>query len=254
MTERPQVGLVETADGSWSLYHQGLGVHYRSQHGALTESRHVFLEGCQLPLRTGLWRVLELGFGGGINFLQTAATARACGCSLDYHTIDWAPVAPATLEALHQHAPTTMQPFSALAQDVVAQADIPETTAYSETPQGDIRLWLYPTAWQGANVPADLHAHAIYHDPFDPRTNPEAWSVDCFSWMHTRIASDGILATYSAAAHIRAALVAAGFVLATTAGPAGKREITLAAVDHSILSMYTPLSTERYRKKASARF
>ncbi|MCK6511523.1 tRNA (5-methylaminomethyl-2-thiouridine)(34)-methyltransferase MnmD [Myxococcota bacterium] len=295
-TKRPLVGLVETGDGSWSLYHEELGVHYRSQHGAFTESRHVFLEGCRLASRGGVWRVLELGFGGGINFLHTAAMARACGASLEYRTIDWAPVAPAILQALHQHAPPEMRPFSALAQEVTAQADPSElpahtrspqtyasdtTTqadplqthhsdlstdhaatqadpsdliAYAESPQGDIRLWLYPTPWQNAAIPLPSGAHAIYHDPFGPRVNPEAWGADCFAWMRQHIADDGILATYSAASHVRAALVAAGFALATTAGPVGKREITLAAVDHSVLSMYTLLSTERYRQKALALF
>jgi len=253
-TKRPLVGLVETGDGSWSLYHEELGVHYRSQHGAFTESRHVFLAGCRLASRVGVWRVLELGFGGGINFLHTAAMARACGSSLEYHTIDWAHVDPTTLQALHQHAPPAMQPFSALAQEVTAQAEPSELIAYAEAPEGDIRLWLYPTPWQDAAIPIQFGAHAIYHDPFGPRVNPEGWGVDCFSWMRQRIADDGILATYSAAAHVRAALVAAGFALAMTTGPVGKREITLAAVDHSVLSMYTLLSTERYRQKALALF
>ena len=47
---------------------------YRSATGGLEQAQHVFLQGCGLPEawagRTQ-WRVLEAGFGLGLNFLAT---------------------------------------------------------------------------------------------------------------------------------------------------------------------------------------
>ena len=64
--------FVKTADGSKTLYHDQVGEHYHSKHGAQQESIHVFLN-------TGLryWldkesaqsaSILEIGFGTGLNF------------------------------------------------------------------------------------------------------------------------------------------------------------------------------------------
>ncbi|MCB9638250.1 MAG: tRNA (5-methylaminomethyl-2-thiouridine)(34)-methyltransferase MnmD [Myxococcales bacterium] len=251
MTDRPSVSLIETQDGSWTLFHEMLGVHYRSLFGALTESRYVFLEGCQLPQKTGDWCVLELGFGGGMNFLQTALAARLLGRRLVFHTMEWAPVDPAILAQLHQQMPQEIDSFSLLAQKVVASALSEDREVHvASTSDGRVQLHLYPKAWQDAAVPVGLAAHAIFHDPFGPRVNPEGWSLPCFSWMRARIADDGILATYSAATQVRTALAGAGFVLAKAPGLGRKREITLASPSEAALSMYSLLPTERYRQRA----
>ena len=45
---------------------------YRSATGGLAQAQHVFLQGCGLPeawAARAQWRVLETGFGLGLNFL-----------------------------------------------------------------------------------------------------------------------------------------------------------------------------------------
>src|SRR6059058_4142569 len=47
---------------------------YRSASGGLEQARHVFLHGCGLPdawADRAQWRILETGFGLGLNFLAT---------------------------------------------------------------------------------------------------------------------------------------------------------------------------------------
>lgn len=66
---------LETSDGSRTLHSDRYAQTYRSLHGALTESRHVFLEGSGVAERLRAGRstaVLEVGFGTGLNFLVTA--------------------------------------------------------------------------------------------------------------------------------------------------------------------------------------
>src|SRR5690606_26607053 len=63
---------------------------YRSRHGALSEARHVFLEGSDVAakLRSGLAvKVLEIGFGTGLNFLVTAQAAGP-GTTLRYTALE----------------------------------------------------------------------------------------------------------------------------------------------------------------------
>ena len=66
----------DTEDGSTTLYDSQLDVHYRSTHGAKTESMTVFIHGTRLPQRQRPWTVLELGFGSAVNFMQTGDLTR----------------------------------------------------------------------------------------------------------------------------------------------------------------------------------
>ena len=88
-------------------------------------------------------------------------------------------------------------------------------------------LTLHKTHWE--NIPHDKYAaDAIYHDPFGPRENPEAWSERCFAWQKSHLKDTGRLVTYAAASHVRRAMQTSGLVVAGT-DFGGKREMTVAA-------------------------
>ncbi|HEY0201457.1 MAG TPA: FAD-dependent cmnm(5)s(2)U34 oxidoreductase, partial [Burkholderiaceae bacterium] len=60
------------ADGE--PYSARFGDIYHSISGAQAQARHVFLGGCHLPAAWAgqrQWRILETGFGLGMNFLAT---------------------------------------------------------------------------------------------------------------------------------------------------------------------------------------
>ena len=71
------LNIVKTADGSSTIFNAEVGEHYHSKHGALQESRHVFvnsglgyfLEQASAP---SIVSILEVGFGTGLNLLLTA--------------------------------------------------------------------------------------------------------------------------------------------------------------------------------------
>ena len=68
-----KVEVRQTNDGSTTLYVPELNEHYHSVHGALQESLHVFIQAGLayfLPRQEEL-RVLEIGFGTGLNALLT---------------------------------------------------------------------------------------------------------------------------------------------------------------------------------------
>src|SRR5690606_19891868 len=90
--------FVVTSDGSKTLYHPGVGEHYHSRHGAVQESRHVFLGmGLQYFIaKTGAdtVSVLEVGFGTGLNFLLSADHSLTHQISLSYTGIEAFPLPP----------------------------------------------------------------------------------------------------------------------------------------------------------------
>lgn len=71
---------------------------------------------------------------------------------------------------------------------------------------------------------------AVFHDPFSPAKNPELWSLDFFKEERRVIKEDGIITTYSAAPQIRRAIYEAGFQIGRGPSVGPKKEGTLASV------------------------
>ena len=90
--------LVKTNDGSLTFFNSEIGEHYHSKHGALQESRHVFLNSgllyylSQNPEPAGNIHILEAGFGTGLNFLLSADFCTADKINLDYTGIEAYPL------------------------------------------------------------------------------------------------------------------------------------------------------------------
>ena len=90
MIERP---VVPTADGSLTLWDERTGQHYHSLHGARQESEHVFIKNGLDPfLGNEDLRILELGFGTGLNALLTFNWARKHQMPVRYLSCDLYPL------------------------------------------------------------------------------------------------------------------------------------------------------------------
>ena len=234
-----------TEDGSTTLYDEELEVHYRSTSGARREVEHVFIEGSRLfdhPDPTLC--VLELGFGGATSFVTLAEHVLKQKRALDYHTVERRPVDPALLDHLkdHQGAQLALQALE-------------KARAYSSTSgtivveQGALKLTLYLNEWDDLSLPAQLKAHAIFHDPFGPRANPEGWTTEVFATQRALLHERGRIATFGAASATRRAMCRAGLAVASLPGPGRKREITVAAHHQDVLlkdPRATILPAERY--------
>ena len=93
--------IVQTEDGSSTLFNPEIGEHYHSTHGALQESRHVFLKsGLEFYLNKQAQEVisiLEVGFGTGLNYLISADYCFQNNITLDYTGIELNPISKETL-------------------------------------------------------------------------------------------------------------------------------------------------------------
>ena len=235
-----QLAPLRTDDGTTTLVYQKTGVAFRSQRGARTESQYVFVDGSELIRRAAPWRVLELGLGTGMNFLETAKAFVLLGLpgQLDYHALEPHPISPTLLSTVH--APTceaTSAGYRLLQAAMATLAHDPRSPIQQRCDKTGIALHLYPTRWQ-ETILSPLDAHAIYHDPFGPKDAPDCWTTDCFRWASRHLASDGLLVTYSAAGHVRRAMAEAGFLIGKRPGASGKREMTAAALRADPLAQY----------------
>ncbi|TND09384.1 MAG: hypothetical protein FD123_1346 [Bacteroidetes bacterium] len=96
--------LVATGDGSHSIYLPAFDEHYHSTHGALRESLHVFIKHGYEELIykvSARLRILEMGFGTGLNALLTWERNRHVAVSVDYTSLEAFPVDASTAAQLN---------------------------------------------------------------------------------------------------------------------------------------------------------
>ena len=193
---------------------------YFSLNDGLAETRHVFLDGNDLParLRPG-FHIAELGFGTGLNLLATLLAAGDTDGSILYTSFEAFPLDAADMARALDHFPVAR----AVADPLLA-AWARGDTGFDLGPLqvriviGDARATL--PLWTG-------RADAWFLDGFSPAKNPELWSSDLMDQVARHTAPGGSFATYTAAGHVRRSLAGAGFSVTRRPGHGHKRHMTL---------------------------
>ena len=219
--------LITTEDGSHSLFVQELNEHYHSTHGAIQESRHVFIEaGLKLLLKqdAAAIHVLEIGFGTGLNALLTLAEAEKTGRVIHYTTLEAFPVEPELVPQLN-YAQLLQESDDAVNHAFGLLHEAPWDREIAITPH--FRLHKIKNTLQDATF-GSAAFNLVYFDAFGPPVQPEMWTEDVFLKMHTALQPGGILVTYCAKGEVKRAMKKAGFTIERLPGPPGKREMTRA--------------------------
>lgn len=200
-----------TADGSQTLRHPLLGETYHSVNGAAAESEHVFIRAgfgaCSRPHV----RILEAGFGSGLNALLTAQAAGRTGQTVEYTAVELYPVAPDTVARM------------SLATDPLFLAL--HSAAWGETCRITDRFALRKVEGDLADTRFDTTFDVVYFDAFAPDSQPELWTPELFGRIFEAVEPGGILVTYSAKGDVKRALRQAGFEVSRLPGAPGKRHM-----------------------------
>lgn len=206
--------IIATEDGSATLFIPELNEHYHSIHGARKESMHVYIESGlkQLLNSPGVKpvqiRILEMGFGTGLNALLTLE---------------------ATPDLLVSYTAIEKYPLSA---DETAALNYPEE-AFPRMHKGPWEEFFPVTQkFRLKKLKLDLSDYEteerfnlMYFDAFAPDLQPDLWTAEIFSKLYTLMLPGGILTTYSAKGQVRRNMQAAGFAVERIPGPPGKREM-----------------------------
>jgi tRNA U34 5-methylaminomethyl-2-thiouridine-forming methyltransferase MnmC len=215
--------LVVTGDGSHSLYVPELNEHYHSRHGALQESRHVFIDQ-GLRKVAGVFpeiRILEIGFGTGLNAWLTALEAEAMDLRVAYRGVEAYPLSREEVEALNY--PALMG--SPRANEIW---DAVHAAKWGETALIHPGFHLFKLQGRIEEFVLEAPVNLIYFDAFAPEKQPELWTEGIFEKMYGLLTPDGLLTTYCAKGSVRRAMLAAGFRVQKEKGPPGKREMLVA--------------------------
>lgn len=210
-----------TSDGSHTLFHSVTGEHYHSIHGAIQESEHVFIEaGLKAKaLEKQTLKVLEVGFGTGLNALLTMHAADKLNLQVHYSSFEPYPL---DFEIYNQLNYVSMAQLKQYKQSFLQM----HRSGHSEVIrlQNNFDFVRYLTEIQNINLDLPLF-DLIYFDAFSPIAAPELWTQELFTLLRNCVCPGAILVTYSAKGSVRRALQAAGFVTERLPGPPGKREM-----------------------------
>ncbi|MEO0042673.1 MAG: hypothetical protein RL329_2121 [Bacteroidota bacterium] len=219
--------LITTEDGSHSVYTEQFDATYHSRHGAIRETLHVFIEAALRPVlvqKPAEIRILEMGFGTGLNAWMTFLETRSHEIPIFYDTIEAFP----------------------LPSEIARQLNYPQLTASTDLENIFFKMHdapaLVPILLSDVKAPFifkkylqtiesidfDSNTDIIYYDAFAPQAQPHLWEFVILNKMFQTLKSGGVFVTYCAQGAFKRILKQIGFKVEGIPGPAGKREMTRA--------------------------
>lgn len=208
-----------TGDGSFTLYDEQLDEAYHSGNGALSESRHVFIErGLHAPGLTpekgkDPLRVFEVGFGTGINAYLFLKEAEKGFGPIRYESIE-----PYPLDAhLCKSIAEDLEDSSSFSEIHECPWEQPYRLAE------DFELLKRPSSLQAYEGCA--HADLILYDAFGGKAQPEMWESPILDKALEQGKAGSIFVTYASKGSLKRVLKRRGWKLEPLDGALGKREM-----------------------------
>jgi tRNA U34 5-methylaminomethyl-2-thiouridine-forming methyltransferase MnmC len=214
--------MIITEDGSSSISIPKMNVTYHSVHGAIQESKHVFIEaglnGSDRLKRSDPLYIFEMGFGTGLNALLTLVESEKWNRRIYYETIEPFPLDKEPIKSLNfcqQLQRNDLQSLFEKMHSCAWENKIPVTENFI----------LKKLKTNLLNYETEKNFDLIYFDAFDPNVQPELWTKEVFEKMFSMLNPESVLVTYSSKGSVRRAMQTAGFIVEKLPGPPGKREI-----------------------------
>ncbi|RVT97166.1 methyltransferase domain-containing protein [Mucilaginibacter limnophilus] len=217
--------IVPTADGSNTIYNPQVGENYHSKHGALQESKHVFLDSGLKYFLEGKdakeVSVLEVGFGTGLNFLLTANYCTANQITLNYTGIEAYPLSTEMIvqTGYDQYVPTEIwQSFTGAYPSALTHKT--ELNSFCHLHVAHCKLLDFQSA-QKYDV--------IYFDAFAAIHQPEMWDDTAIAHTLQFLKPGGVFVTYAITGNLKRSIKALGLKVEKAKGAPGKREMLRAS-------------------------
>ena len=212
--------IIITNDGSTTIHIPEWNEQYHSKHGAIQESKHVFIEmGLYYYLQnntTSLLNILEIGFGTGLNAIITLLESNSLQQSIQYTGVEAYPVEMLEIKKLNYSVQLNC---SKKDYESLHQCQWEKQIVFDQFFSLEKRKQLF------SKIEDKNRYHIIYFDAFGARVQPDLWTEHIFLKMYDALIVGGVLVTYSAKGSVRRAMQSSGFLVERLPGPPGKREM-----------------------------
>lgn len=232
-TDHPRWQIQITDDGSRTLASPDGRVAFHSASGAVSETRHVYLEnsGVARRLSEGIsTSVLEVGLGTAMGMLLTLATPRAPNTALRYTAVElqWLPAGLIRQLLPHQWVNDRELVEQFLCWREGLPEDPPEGT-YHWNIDDQRQATVQVASMEDWTPREDTLFDAVYFDPFAPDISGELWAEPVLARMNSLLSPGGRLVSYCVNRKVRDLLGGVGFEVQSVPGPPqGKREVLVA--------------------------
>ena len=240
--------FVLTDDGSYSINSKEINHKVETLHtstGAISESFEKFIK----PMKFNYDKdIAILDICAGIGYNTSAAIADFIKNSNDSNLkIDMVEISKATL-ACGLLVPSPIKEHDitkkAIEDELIKQDYAALSLETAEIPQNiDINVFIEDARQTVQNLESNSY-DAIFLDPFSQNMAPELFSLEFFKQFRRLIKDDGIVATYTSAAPIRAAFIDADFYIGLGPIFGRKQGGTLASPNPLMLETSLPKNDE----------
>ena len=219
------IEIITTSDGSHSLRDTERQETYHSIHGAIQESQYVFI-GKGLSVITGKHiRILEVGFGTGLNALLTLKYSHEHNLRIDYESWELHPLEPAIIDQLNYGEILNAQvPYRKMHEAAWNEWDQVSSTFHLFKHRGNLVT---------DSLRPDALFDLIYYDAFAPARQPEMWTIEILRKVTDHLREGGVWVTYCAKGQVKRDLKMLGLAVETLEGPPGKKEMIRATKSKS---------------------
>ncbi len=210
--------IITTGDGSKTIQITDWNEQYHSTHGAIQEAYHVFIAMGLSHHPGSELRILEMGFGTGLNALITLKETMTGQRRIHYTGLEAFPVEEqewSKLNYVEQLQDPDLQSFYKSMHNAAWEEEVDITADFC----------LLKKKMRFEDLADEELYDLVYYDAFGARVQPELWEVDCFERVARAMKPGGILVTYSAKGSVRRAMQEVGLKVERLPGPPGKREM-----------------------------
>lgn len=209
-----------TADGSHTLFVPELDEHYHSTNGAKQEAEHVFINAGLYHSTKNEIKILEVGFGTGLNAFLTLLDVQKSGKRVHYITLEAYPLSMEIIRNLNYPNlfSVNSREFYYRLHETEWEKEIEiNSNFYLTKVNADFTQFDFSKLTDAIDI--------VYFDAFAPDKQSEMWTQSLFDQLYNSCANGGIFVTYCAKGVVRRMLQESGFVTERLPGPPGKREM-----------------------------
>ena len=216
--------IIKTSDGSDTIFNEDLKETYHSLNGSIKESELVYIKnGLEFFLdkkTADSVRVLEIGFGTGLNFLLTKIFIEKRNEKLFYHTLEPFPLPSGLIKKINY--------IEKLGEGYRDIFDKSHRSRPNEIVNLNEKITFLRSDLTLESIKFSKKYDVIYFDAFAPSRQPEIWEKENLKKIYSHMNLNSILVTYCSGGQFKRDLRGVGFDVDVLPGPAGKREMVRA--------------------------
>ncbi|WP_447642756.1 MULTISPECIES: tRNA (5-methylaminomethyl-2-thiouridine)(34)-methyltransferase MnmD [Chitinophagaceae] len=211
--------ILLTEDGSPSIMVPSLNISYHNIHGAILESRIVYIHnGLQyLTDNKGSISIFEMGLGTGLNAMLSWELAKIQHKTIQYTAVECYP--------LEEHLWRSYLEYNCFSQTQKSFLERIHMAEWERCVQLDTCFSLTKRKVPLQDFSVNHKFNIVYFDAFDPVIQPDLWTEAVFNKIFNLLNNNGIMVTYCSKGLVRRLLEKIGFLVEKLPGPPGKREV-----------------------------